>query len=87
MSIPKRMGYADTVVDTKYLNTTALHKVWFDKKETYEEATKVHSLLGWISGGPRKERRSDASRGLNSTSFTPGMEAARMRRWIRWRTR
>ena len=32
ISITKRLGYADPVEETKYLNTTALHQMWFDSK-------------------------------------------------------
>ena len=46
ISIPKRLGYADPVEETKYLNTTALHQIWFDSKAKHIEATKIHSFLG-----------------------------------------
>ena len=40
ITVPRRLGYADPMAETKYLETTALHDVWFDKAEKHEEATK-----------------------------------------------
>ena len=40
--ISKRLGCADPVEETKYLNTTALHQMWFDTKARHTEATKIH---------------------------------------------
>ena len=42
------MGYADPVAEARYLNTTALHQMWFDTKAKHTEATKIHSFLGNI---------------------------------------
>ena len=48
VGIPRRLGYADPVEETKYLNTTALHRLWFDTDARHAEATKIHSFLGWV---------------------------------------
>ena len=49
---PKRLGCADPVEETKYLNTTALHQMWFDSKTKHREATKkatkIHNSPGIV---------------------------------------
>ena len=46
--IPKRLGYADPVEETKYLSTTALHQMWFETKAKHIADTKIHSFLANI---------------------------------------
>ena len=47
-SVPKRLRYADPQEGVKYLQTTALHKIWFDTEKRYAEAKHTQSFLGWI---------------------------------------
>ena len=59
--IPKRLGYADPVEETKYLSTTALHHMWFETKARLIEATKIHSFLANIK---RRAEEGDEARGI-----------------------
>ena len=43
----RRLGYAKPDVESRHLNTTALHRMWFADENEHEEAMKVHSFLSW----------------------------------------
>ena len=59
--IPKGLGYADPVQETKYLSTTALHQMWFETKAKRIEATKVHSFSANIK---RQAEEGEETRGI-----------------------
>ena len=61
--IPKRLGYADPVEETKYLCTTALHQMWFETNAKHIEARKIHSFLANI------KRRAEEGQELGGTTW------------------